>query len=614
LRFPPDSVAGHPFLVEVFCVKKGKRGLGFIPVKWLLFLCVSAHFNLLPAFDAGAAWFIDQKKFHASVHGTFSCQDCHEDVSGRDLHPNPEDVVKKRSDFFAVDQCLVCHDHVLDTLEKGIHGSMTIRTPDSYQECYHCHEPHYQKPVGEETGLFDPGLPRHEQCGVCHKDEAALPPLSREDEACMVCHRTIQPGEEDRLRSICFHCHALEGTEAQQMTGKKVGLIGVEDYDSTPHANIACTNCHPQSVRFSHGQQVPSECTHCHHRHDEKVAHELHGLVTCGACHLGGVEPVREERTGRIVWDRTYEPGAPSQIHDIIADYDKKGCRNCHTKENRVGAAALILPPKSILCMPCHAATFSAGDAITIPALLVFSAGMVLMLGYVFTGTRGRKAERSSKERDSEGRAGRVARAVLLDVLLQRRLYLQSRKRWLIHGLIFYPFALRFSWGIAALLGSLWNPSGSWAWSMLDKNNALTGFLFDLTGAMIILGVFMALIRGGERAFDESPDVPRQDRFALTLIGAIAVAGFVLQGMRIAMTGYPPGSAWSFVGYPLSLFWAGATLTGVYGYVWHLHAVLTGVFIAYLPFSRLLHIIISPLVLIGNAVSRDEKGQRDRGA
>jgi nitrate reductase gamma subunit len=254
--------------------------------------------------------------------------------------------------------------------------------------------------------------------------------------------------------------------------------------------------------------------------------------------------------------------------------------------------------------MPCHAATFSAGDAITIPALLVFSAGMVLMLGYVFTGTRGRKAERSSKERDSEGRAGRVARAVLLDVLLQRRLFLQSRKRWLIHGLIFYPFALRFSWGVAALLGSLWNPSGSWAWSMLDKNNALTGFLFDLTGAMIILGVFMALIRGGERAFDESPDVPRQDRFALTLIGAIAVAGFVLQGMRIAMTGYPPGSAWSFVGYPLSIFWAGATLTGVYGYVWHLHAVLTGVFIAYIPFSRLAHIIVAPFVLAMSAVRK----------
>ena len=31
---------------------------------------------------------------------------------------------------------------------------------------------------------------------------------------------------------------------------------------------------------------------------------------------------------------------------------------------------------------------------------------------------------------------------------------------------------------------------------MLDKNNALTGFVFDLTGLMILIGVILALIRG----------------------------------------------------------------------------------------------------------------------
>jgi hypothetical protein len=74
--------------------------------------------------------------------------------------------------------------------------------------------------------------------------------------------------------------------------------------------------------------------------------------------------------------------------------------------------------------------------------------------------------------------------------------------------------------------------------------------------------------------------------------------------MRIAMTGYPPGSSWSFVGYPISIFWAGATWTGVYGYVWYLHAVLTGAFIAYIPFSRLAHIIIAPVVLAMNAAKK----------
>ena len=585
-------------------MKEGKRRLRPIPAKALLFLSAGVLFFLCPCFDASAAWLVDPKKFHASVHGAFSCQDCHEDVAGRDLHPDPKDMVKKRTDFFVADRCLVCHDDVPGRLQEGMHGSKEVRTPDSYRKCYRCHEPHTQPPVREQAGLFDPDLPRHEQCGVCHQEQAALPPLSQEDQACMTCHRSVDAGDEERLRSVCFHCHARSGTPARKMTGKKVALIEPDDYDATSHANIACTDCHPQAVRFNHGRQEPADCTQCHDRHDEKAAHELHGLVTCGACHLGGITPMREEESGRIVWKRAYEPGAVSQTHEMITRYDQKACRNCHVKDNRIGAAAMILPPKSILCMPCHAATFSIGDTTTILALLVFAAGMVFMLAYIFTGAVREKPERHNKSAGPEGRVGRIARTVLHDVLLQRRLYLQSRKRWLIHGLIFYPFVFRFSWGIVGLLGSLWNPSGSWVWSMLDKNNPLTGFLFDLTGIMIILGVLLALNRGAGKSSTQPSGLPKQDRLALILIGAVVVVGFFLQGMRIAMTGYPPGSPWSFVGYTLSVFWAGAALTGVYGYVWYLHAVLTGAFIAYIPFSRLAHIIIAPAVLAMSAANR----------
>jgi nitrate reductase gamma subunit len=101
---------------------------------------------------------------------------------------------------------------------------------------------------------------------------------------------------------------------------------------------------------------------------------------------------------------------------------------------------------------------------------------------------------------------------------------------------------------------------------------------------------------------------------ALGLIAAIVAIGFVLEGMRIAMTGFPGGSCYAFLGYVLGRMFSGATsLVNVYSYGWYLHAVLTGAFIAYLPFSKLLHIIISPLVLLGNAVSK-ERAHRDKGA
>ena len=577
-------------------VKKGREDF-FARV--LFALTLSALFVLCLSYPSEATWFVDPKKFHASVHGQFSCQDCHEDIGQGHVHPNPEDMAKKRTDFFNVDQCLACHDEVLDKLEEGMHGTKKVQSPERYRKCFRCHEPHTQIPVHEQAGLFDPSRPRYEQCGVCHEEKKTLPPLSEEDESCMQCHRTIEPGEEERVQSICFYCHAREGTRAQNWTGRKVALIEPDDYESTVHANLACTECHPQAVRFNHGQQEPADCTQCHERHDEKVAHDLHGLVTCGACHLGGVRPVRDGRSKRILWESALEPDEPSRIHDMVAQYDDKACQTCHSEGNRIGAAAMLLPPKSILCMPCHAATFSVGDTVTIVTLLVFAAGIILMFAYVLTGARGEKDLEAHPK--TGGRVGRIAKALALDVLLQRRLYLQSKRRWLIHGLIFYPFVFRFLWGIAGLIGSLWKPACSWVWVMLDKNRPITAFLFDLTGTMIILGIILALVRGADRKRTQPSDLLKQDRLALILIGAVVVVGFILEGMRIAMTGYPPGSPWAFVGYGIGIFFTGLTLTGVYGYIWYLHAILTGIFIAYIPFSRLAHIIIAPVVLALNA-------------
>jgi nitrate reductase gamma subunit len=156
------------------------------------------------------------------------------------------------------------------------------------------------------------------------------------------------------------------------------------------------------------------------------------------------------------------------------------------------------------------------------------------------------------------------------------------------------------------LIGSLWKPEWPFVWPMLDKNQPVTGFLFDVTGMILILGIVFALLRGAKRRSTQLPDLPNQDRIALTLIGGIVLVGFVLEGMRIAMTGFPGGSEWAFLGYGIGeLFSQGRYLVNFYGYVWYLHALLSGTFLAYLPFSRLLHIVVAPLVLTANAASDD---------
>ena len=122
----------------------------------------------------------------------------------------------------------------------------------------------------------------------------------------------------------------------------------------------------------------------------------------------------------------------------------------------------------------------------------------------------------------------------------------------------------------------------------------------------------MAFIRGKKYSRKLS-DLPSQDRLALVLIGGIVLVGFILEGVRIAMTGRPPGSGFAFAGYELSLLLAGSYTNQIFGYLWYLHAILAGLFIAYLPFSRLLHIIMAPVVLAMRAVSEQERKRHSTG-
>lgn len=563
---------------------------------------------MLSGAEAKASWLVDARKFHISAHGRTSCQDCHEDIAEQGLHPNPADVTKKLAYFFGMDQCLSCHDEIMDDLEQGLHGNKGVEAPKRYGDCLRCHNPHYQPRLGE-GGI--------EQCGACHEKRSALPALSPEDEACMKCHRSVDPeipwGRE-RIAGLCFHCHGQAGTQAQEITGNIVPLISQREYKSTPHDGVACTSCHPQSAQFEHSGQRLGDCHQCHLPHDEKVARDAHAGVACEACHLKGIEPIRDPESKVVLWKAVRNAGEASTIHQMLRVDDETVCQRCHFKGNQVGAVSMILPAKSILCMPCHAATFSVGDAITILALIVFLAGLVMSLSVWLTGSlHGGRDLRLFKKALKllwngvrilfSRKISLIIKAVALDVLFQRRLFRQSETRWLIHSLIFFPLVFRLLWGLLALIGSLWKPEWSWIWAMLDKNNPTTAFLFDATGIMVILGVALAFIRGALMRSSQLPGLPGQDRVALSLIAGIIVIGFILEGMRISMTGHPGGAGYAFLGNVISILFSDPSgLPEAYGYLWYAHAFLTGAFVAYLPFSRLLHIIVAPLVLAMNAV------------
>jgi nitrate reductase gamma subunit len=526
-------------------------------------------------------------------------------------------------------QCTECHGEVEDEIAAGEHGGIAVENPGQARNCVACHDPHYQLTSNTRAlGAFDPGQPVAGQCGACHEPKAALPELAGESESCMACHRRTSPDDpehDERISRLCLHCHSESGDEAAALTGKYIGLIAPGDYKNVPHAGISCAVCHIDAAQYPHDAQKRGNCLECHHPHPEKVAHDPHLRVSCGACHLPGVRPVFDSRNDRVVWERATQPGEITRIHHMAVETGEKGCRSCHFEGNLVGAAAFLLPPKSVLCMPCHAATFSFGDTITLLALAVFLFGMVLSFSFILTGTiGGESGDRAS------GKIGAIFRetgkavfsrrifpilhALFWDVFLQRRLFRRSAERWSIHALIFLPFVFRFLWGMIGLLASRLAPEGGTAWILLDKNHPATAFLFDLTGVMILAGIALALIRGLYSDADRPKGTPPQDRVALLLIGALVLAGFLTEGARIAMTGRPIGAGYAFIGYPISFLFSGFPGgTVLFGYLWYFHAFLTGLFVAYLPFSRLFHIILAPVVLAAGAASDHAHGNDSPG-
>ncbi len=557
---------------------------------------------------ASADWFIDPVKYHISAHGQMGCLECHDSVPDQDPHPDSSKVTESSMYRFEADRCFMCHDQVMEDLGNGTHGKKRGVDSKVYKNCVFCHNPHYVLRQGENRPEgFRPAVPAQKQCGVCHEEQKSLPPASEDSAPCLKCH---QPQKAQEAAFVCQECHfAKKSGEIAAMP-----LIDSQAYEKTPHAKESCLTCHPGAAAYNHGRQPRGDCLDCHARHNEATAHDAHATVACQACHLPDAVPVKDFATKKIGWTLSKPGKGPSRVHEFIASDEEETCRRCHFSGNRIGAAAMVLPAKSMICMPCHAATFTVKDTTSIIALLIFLVGLVSAVGFWVSGAMPGTGSRLGRFFKTvfgavfSSKIKIIVKALFLDGLLQRRLFKHSSARWAVHALIFWPFVFRFVWGLLGLCLTTWWPECSLGQALVDKNHPATAFLYDLSGLSILVGAGAAMAR---RFLADSKgkiiNLPSQDRLALSLLGGIVVVGFILEGTRIAMTSAPGQAHFAFIGYIISLFLNGLEgLSEVYGYLWYLHAILTGAFLAYLPFSRMFHILMGPLAAAVKAVQQEE--------
>ena len=615
------------------------RAAASLPILPLAFLLVMAACGFRPAIaHAGGSWLIDEARFHASAHSILACTDCHVDIAEASEHPTGKGLNQPGSTAFTAENCFRCHSEVEDDLARSMHAGKPLVKGQSYGQCVTCHNPHYVLGVGARAKGLTQASDIAQSCNVCHGMKKALPRPAADVAACLTCHGAqtgaaqTTPGAAGAVstsdggpdasatvpqaRVLCMTCH---GPEGRDMPGAV--RMDAQTLAGMTHKNMDCLTCHKDAARYPHNKQERVPCLTCHTRHPESVIHDAHSRVSCESCHLQGVTPVLGNGMVGITVDK-----GPLRVHDMHLPSGTASCVRCHSAAvsatspagaGTVGAADAVLPAKSILCMGCHAATFTVQDTPGRLGLGIFILGFVALILFWFSTTNLGKGGSSSGSdaqttADGTGQTHGCPRpehhgggenrwlALLLDVLLQRRLYRESRTRWCIHALIFFPFLIRFTWGMLALLGSHQAAGMEWPWLMLAKDWAPTAFIYDVSGLALLAGlVWAALFWRKEKC--AAANAPRHDWAALWLLLAITVTGFVLEGMRIALTGMPEGSQWAFAGYGLArilAFMAPAELARIYGWAWYAHAVVTAATVAYMPFSQLRHIVTTPIFLL----------------
>ncbi len=192
---------------------------------------------------------------------------------------------------------------------------------------------------------------------------------------------------------------------------------------------------------------------------------------------------------------------------------------------------------------------------------------------------------------------GRRFKLVLQYALGQGRI-VKVRYPGLMHVLIFSGFLVLF---IGTVLVGIQVDFTQPLFSVVFLKNAFYlyfSLFLDVFGILAIGGVLLAIFR---RVVLRPRNLSNrgQDALILGLFLLILVTGFLIEGLRIAVLN-PGWERWSPLGWVLGQGFRAtgvslATLGNWHVYLWWFHLLISLVFIAYMPYSKLFHIFTSPL-------------------
>ncbi|MCL1911266.1 MAG: heterodisulfide reductase-related iron-sulfur binding cluster [Leptospirales bacterium] len=181
-------------------------------------------------------------------------------------------------------------------------------------------------------------------------------------------------------------------------------------------------------------------------------------------------------------------------------------------------------------------------------------------------------------------------------VIRQYRL-LDVRYAGIAHSLMFYGFNMLFLVCLVIMFEQ--NITGPVFGNFFICGNfyLLLSFTADFAGFMLLIGLVLVIFK----RYVSKPSTARASRtdtFAIFSLLFLVISGFLTEGSRIAVAGFPDFERWSFMGWASSLLFSGFNdnlLVYAQRGIWWLHIAAAFTFIAMLASGKLGHIIISGL-------------------
>jgi nitrate reductase gamma subunit len=203
-------------------------------------------------------------------------------------------------------------------------------------------------------------------------------------------------------------------------------------------------------------------------------------------------------------------------------------------------------------------------------------------------------------------------KAFFVDAALQRKLFREDKLRWLGHASLsigfFTLFALSaftgfFEEGLHLIL----HVDTPFVRAVIDKDTPIMALLNEVLGLVILLGLLIIIFR----RYILRPtqlSTTAMDNIIIILLVILTLSSYPVESFRYLVEGLPVANGWyGFLGYQLALLLEPLHWNWEIVHFWafFIHFGTAAVLLLYLPFSKFVHVFISPLVIAINGVAEE---------